>query len=859
MLLRGVVGKFEMADTGNQEKPSVQKTAAPVKSGGLSFFNSLPPRLLVLWLIVFVVSYLAAVKAFEFVQQQIYLSNTNAVVGRLSKEKVSNATLNSMRISQGLAWLYTTDESGKPDAGAASMPAGLQSGKESRAVTIGGNTFFENVAELEKGHQLHLGYSVPMMPSTNFQSSELARTVPLGFGALWLAIAGVLTSFFLFRWISVPARKFASLGDRILNVAGDERESLFAQNRSISEIENFITALRLVCSKLDEEKFERLSREHELKKQKIVLQQVNERLQQDLQEHQFQSHKSISELSFKESEEALLKLIDSEISSCKNAAQICQKALDRLSDKYPTSIKYACFFLPKGDRVKFEGHIGLDDNSLMVLRNVSHDDLAADLFHKGASALLSEGDLARYDMADLSNKLGWKTAIYVPISFADRSLALMAVYFDEQTKSSAKDRHRLLKNIADLLARTIHKVVLLAEELASARTDSLTGLYNKKFFQEFMPNLLLRAKNHHPVSILMVDGDHFKDINDTYGHQVGDKMLVEFSNLMKANTRHGEEKKTGRFKDYVIRWGGEEFLLVLDNTDRDTAAMVAERLRRKVAEKSDWPGGIAKWTISVGFVTTPGDGDDLDELLKKADTALYYCKRELGRNKVVHYSDIPKSFKSKGFSNLEGELGVFDTPALLQSLATAQKTGVLTVAAPDGRNFWLLVELGRPVQARLGRLGGTSAVIEFISNFDEGKFNFLEKTETKARKILDDSYDVDRGLERCLMAGALAADNLSWGRGVLTEGDVPLKLVETEELSRCLKVMEEATDIVSPEDMSLVSIVIGNLEFGSTSLNELVDRIGCYPTADVWRTAALMIQYQLVKTVSQFNLEKMTL
>ncbi len=849
-----------MADTGNQNKPNLNKPPAnPVKSGSGGLLNSLLPRLLVLWLIVFVVSYFVALKVFETIQQEVFASNSRAVLAALNNKKLDSASLTDVRVSQGLVWAYSTDSSGKIELGSSSMPSGLKPGNDSRAVAIQGNNFFEQVVSFDKEHQLHLGYTVPVMLSTNLQASDLARSIPLGFSALWLSLAGVFTSLVLFRWISVPAGRFASLSERILSMSGDERDALFSQNKSISEIQNFISALNLVCLKLDEEKAERLSREHELKKQKIVLQQVNERLQQDLQEQQFQSHKSISELSFKESEEALLKLIDSEISSCKNVSQICQKALDRLADKYPTSIKYACFFLPSGDRVKLEGHIGLDDNSLQVLRGISHDDLAADLFHKGASALLSEGDLARYDMGELSSRLGWKSAIYVPIGFADRSLALLAVFFDEQTKSSAKDRHRLLKNISDLLARTMHKVVLLAEELASARTDALTGLYNKKFFQEFMPQLLVRAKNHHPVSILMVDGDHFKDINDTYGHQVGDKMLVEFSNLMKANTRHGEEKKTGRFKDYVIRWGGEEFLLVLDNTDKDTASMIAERLRRKVAEKTDWPGGIAKWTISVGYVTFPGDGDDLDELIKKADTALYYCKRELGRNKIVHYADIPKSFKSKGFSNLEGELGVFDTPALLQSLATAQKTGVLTVSAPDGRNFWLLVELGRPVQARLGRLGGSSAVIEFISNFDEGKFNFLERTEAKARKILDDSYDVDRGLERCLMAGALASDNLAWGRGVLAEADVPLKLVDTEELSRRLKQMEEASDIVSPEDMSLVSIVIGNLEFGSTSLNELVDRIGCYPTADVWRTVALMLQYQLIKTVSQFNLEKMTL
>jgi two-component system cell cycle response regulator len=126
----------------------------------------------------------------------------------------------------------------------------------------------------------------------------------------------------------------------------------------------------------------------------------------------------------------------------------------------------------------------------------------------------------------------------------------------------------------------------------------------------------------------MFDIDHFKTVNDTYGHGVGDEVLREVANRTNRNLRNF---------DLVARYGGEEFIVVMPDTDRDAAYQVAERLRRRVGEEtfsvSDQVGEITV-TISIGVAVVDGMGDTAEAILKRADDALYMAKRS-GRNRTV--------------------------------------------------------------------------------------------------------------------------------------------------------------------------------------------------------------------------------
>jgi two-component system cell cycle response regulator len=166
-----------------------------------------------------------------------------------------------------------------------------------------------------------------------------------------------------------------------------------------------------------------------------------------------------------------------------------------------------------------------------------------------------------------------------------------------------------------------------------ATTDGLTGLTNHRAFQERLEQLhALAERSNQKFALILTDIDHFKSVNDTYGHPVGDAVLKRVAAIFARRARK---------VDIVARYGGEEFVIVLPDTDAEGAAVFANRLREEVGSQvmtSD--NGSFAVTISMGVAEYPSDGVDRHELIEKADQALYYCK-EHGRNRVTKVRDLP--------------------------------------------------------------------------------------------------------------------------------------------------------------------------------------------------------------------------
>ena len=164
----------------------------------------------------------------------------------------------------------------------------------------------------------------------------------------------------------------------------------------------------------------------------------------------------------------------------------------------------------------------------------------------------------------------------------------------------------------------------------STLRDAMTGLYNRHFIEAYMETLVSavkRRKTH--LGILMLDVDHFKKVNDTYGHDAGDKVLVAVANVL---------KEALRTSDLIIRYGGEEFIALLQDTDRAGAMIVAEKVRRAVESfKITLGATVLTKTVSIGVADFPEDADEFWEAVKDADIALYAAK-ERGRNRVVAYT-----------------------------------------------------------------------------------------------------------------------------------------------------------------------------------------------------------------------------
>lgn len=158
-------------------------------------------------------------------------------------------------------------------------------------------------------------------------------------------------------------------------------------------------------------------------------------------------------------------------------------------------------------------------------------------------------------------------------------------------------------------------------------TDGLTGVHNRRHLMEVFEREFDRALRHHRrLSFLMVDIDHFKQFNDRYGHQAGDQVLMKTAEVLRGNLRS---------HDVLGRYGGEEFALILPETDLDGAQTVADRDRQGVEAQTFGPGRKEmRVTVSIGLATYPmKEVERMEDLLRKADAALYRAK-QLGRNRV---------------------------------------------------------------------------------------------------------------------------------------------------------------------------------------------------------------------------------
>jgi diguanylate cyclase (GGDEF)-like protein len=161
-----------------------------------------------------------------------------------------------------------------------------------------------------------------------------------------------------------------------------------------------------------------------------------------------------------------------------------------------------------------------------------------------------------------------------------------------------------------------------------AISDPLTGLYNRRYLDEFLPRELARSgRSATPVAVMLIDLDHFKRVNDSSGHEAGDIALRAVGNLLRANVRGS---------DIACRFGGEEFALILPETDAEAALRRAEGIRVAIAELDLSYSGkpLGKITASFGLALFPDHAPDTDELLRVADVALYAAKGA-GRNRVV--------------------------------------------------------------------------------------------------------------------------------------------------------------------------------------------------------------------------------
>jgi diguanylate cyclase (GGDEF)-like protein/putative nucleotidyltransferase with HDIG domain len=274
-----------------------------------------------------------------------------------------------------------------------------------------------------------------------------------------------------------------------------------------------------------------------------------------------------------------------------------------------------------------------------------------------------ESDLKRHHRFwtwEIHLQQGIRSVLYVPLTVTDRTIGTL-ILASREPNAYNRAQMKLMEKVASQIAAPIENAQLYARLEQRSRVDELTGLFNRRYFEERLKEELARHSRYGDVfSLFMMDLDNFKAYNDVYGHPAGDVLLGKIGRIIRNSVRN---------VDQAFRYGGDEFVVILPQTARDAAYVVAERARRQIAE--DMGKKAIAVTCSIGLASYPADGMLSGELVDVADVALYHAKRT-GGNRIFLSSKIlskpPDEAEIAGVGTRPGSLSeVYDIASAVEA------------------------------------------------------------------------------------------------------------------------------------------------------------------------------------------------
>jgi diguanylate cyclase (GGDEF)-like protein len=336
-----------------------------------------------------------------------------------------------------------------------------------------------------------------------------------------------------------------------------------------------------------------------------------------------------------EEQEALLN-----VSQVINAAETLEVALNStlvlLRSLVPDLRSAAIYLTDENTReLVLAGHAGLVGDRIAPRRIPPDDDLSWSARENVPIVVPDTAQRSQHTLSKFDPAAG--AAVCVAIRSMKVPIGLLVLTTD-RAHSFPPVRVRLLEALADRAGYPIQKLRLQQDLRGLAETDSLTELHNVRAFRRRFEDEMRRSIRYgRPLSLIMVDLDDFKQINDRFGHPAGDRVLKGLAAILRESVRE---------TDFPARYGGEEFVVLCPETPAPAAAVVAERIRSAVAdiEMELARGDLRRFTCSVGVATFPEHAASAEDLLQAADSALYDAKRA-GKNRVLS-APLPRQVKS---------------------------------------------------------------------------------------------------------------------------------------------------------------------------------------------------------------------
>ena len=309
--------------------------------------------------------------------------------------------------------------------------------------------------------------------------------------------------------------------------------------------------------------------------------------------------------------------------------------------KKVVSIDWASIALVDGDRLYFMALSSSIGSTWQADERIPLEGTATEWVCQEKRSLY-EPDLKRHRRfwtGEYHLQQGCRSVVYLPLIVTDHIIGSL-ILASCKPNAYSNSQIALLEKVALQVAAPIENAQLYARVEQRARIDELTGLFNRRHFEERLKEEIARHSRYGvEFSIILLDLDNFKNYNDTNGHPAGDILLRYTGRIVKSSIRDA---------DQAFRYGGDEFAVILPQTDRDNAYVVAERVRQQIAEEMEKKANAV--TCSIGLASYPSDGVISGELVTVADTALYYAKRT-GGNRVYLPSKILSEPRDDGGIN----------------------------------------------------------------------------------------------------------------------------------------------------------------------------------------------------------------
>ncbi len=346
------------------------------------------------------------------------------------------------------------------------------------------------------------------------------------------------------------------------------------------------------------------------------------------------SDQAVHQIRADQARAALINKVSSEIrQSLKEADQIMETLAKSILDHFGLVLSAVALWDPQREIfTKWKGVNEEVPEGETPSEEIGNKQIFVDHLFVSMQAELKEGRTIFLTGEELQEKMAgssatlpenYKSVTIVPLVHAGNFKAALCMVSGDTSRPLPEKDMTMVADLADRVAVVISHAELFAQVERQAVTDAMTGLFNRRYFQEQLMKEIDRFQRFgHPFSYIIVDLDYLKKINDSLGHHFGDAAIKHIANVVKRNVRD---------VDTVGRFGGEEFVVLLPETDLKPARMVAERICNAIREKPIETVGII--TASLGLATFPTDAEDRDKLFELADQALYLAKNR-GRNQV---------------------------------------------------------------------------------------------------------------------------------------------------------------------------------------------------------------------------------